>query len=168
MSRPIRRILLGSLMLVALALTPAVASALTATLTIPNLCTNPVEVTLFSIEAMNNLVIGSGGILTGKASFQPLVLSKAPDDCTPLLFKAVFLGQLFPTATLQVGTRNTPDLFTIQFTNVVISNLKNEFAKNGPGESNDVLMENVTLNAGSLTFTGGGVTVTCSQITNKC
>jgi len=56
----IPRILTGSLLLAALALAPAAAWAFTATLTIPNLCAAPIDVTLFSLEA-NNTVVVSGG-----------------------------------------------------------------------------------------------------------
>ena len=53
----IPRILTGSLLLAALALAPAAAWAFTATLTIPNLCAAPIDVTLFSLEANNTVVI---------------------------------------------------------------------------------------------------------------
>jgi type VI protein secretion system component Hcp len=164
------RILAGSLLLAALALAPAAAWAFTATLTIPNLCAAPIDVTLFSLEANNTVVVsgGGGGAGAGKASIKPLVLGKAPDDCTPLLFKAVFTGQHFQTATLQVGTKNTPGLFTIQLTDVLVTNLKHEFAKQGSGPGDDLLMESVTLTSASLTFTSGGTSVTCSQSTNTC
>ena len=166
----IPRILTGSLLLAALALAPAAAWAFTATLTIPNLCAAPIDVTLFSLEANNTVVVsgGGGGAGTGKASIKPLVLSKAPDDCTPLLFKAVFTGQHFQTATLQVGTKNTPGFFTIQLTDVLVTNLKHEFSKQGSGPGDDLLMESVTLTSASLTFTSGGTSVTCNQTTNSC
>ena len=163
------RILTGSLLLAALALAPAAAWAFTATLTIPNLCAAPIDVTLFSLEANNTVVVsGGGGAGAGKASIKPLVVGKAPDDCTPLLFKAVFTGQHFQTATLQVGTKNTPGLFTIQLTDVLVTNLKHEFSKQGSGPGDDLLMESVTLTSGSLTFTSGGTSVTCSETTNSC
>ena len=152
------------------ALAPAAASAFTATLSIPTLCASPIDVTLFSLEAMNTVVVGGGGggAGAGKASIKPLVLSKAPDDCTPLLFKAVFTGQHFQTATLQVGTKKTPVLFTIQLKDVLVTDLKHDFAKNGAGTQDDVLVESITLDAASLTFTSGGTTVTCSTATNSC
>ena len=152
------------------ALAPAAASAFTATLTIPNLCAGPIDVILFSLEAMNTVVVGGGGggAGAGKASIKPLVLSKAPDDCTPLLFKAVFTGQHFQTATLQVGTNKTPMLFTIQLKDVLVTDLKHDFAKNGAGTQDDVLVESITLDGASLTFTSGGTSVECSQTTNSC
>ena len=163
----IHRILIGSLMLAALALVPATASAFTATLTIPNLCAGPVDVILFSIEAMNSVVVsGGGGGGVGKASIKPLVLSKRPDDCTPLLFKAVFLGEHFQTATLQVTTGKT--LFTIQLKDVLVTDLKHDFAKSVGGAKDDTLVESVTLDGTSLTFTSGGTSVECSEETNKC
>src|SRR6185503_10912828 len=69
----IPRILTGSLLLAALALAPAAAWAFTATLTIPNLCAAPIDVTLFSLEANNTVVIsgGGGGAGAGKASLKP-------------------------------------------------------------------------------------------------
>ncbi|HTO10416.1 MAG TPA: type VI secretion system tube protein Hcp [Candidatus Binatia bacterium] len=165
----VHRILAGSLIAVVLALAPAAAWAFTATLSIPNLCAGPIDVTLFSLEASNTVPLGGGaGGGSGKASIKPLVLSKAPDDCTPLLFRAVFLGQHFQTATLQVGTKKTPVLFTIQLRDVLVTDLKHEFAKNGTGAGDDNLAESVTLDAGSLTFTSGGTSVTCSQTTNSC
>ena len=152
------------------ALAPAAASAFTATLTIPNLCAGPIDVILFSLEAMNTVVVGGGGggAGAGKASIKPLVLSKAPDECTPLLFKAVFTGQHFQTATLQVGTNKTPMLFTIQLKDVLVTDLKHDFAKNGNGGHDDVLVESITLDGASLTFTSGGTSVECSQTTNSC
>ena len=166
----VSRILAGSLIAATPALAPAAAWAFTATLSIPNLCAAPIDVTLFSLEASNTVVVsgGGGGAGAGKASLKPLVLSKAPDDCTPLLFKAVFTGQHFQTATLQVGTRKTPALFTIQLKDVLVTDLKHEFSKQGPGTQDDVLVESVTLDGASLTFTSGGTTVTCSQATNSC
>jgi type VI protein secretion system component Hcp len=165
----IHRILAGSLVAVALALVPAAAGAFTATLSIPALCAGPIDVTLFSLEASNTVVIsGGGGAGAGKASIKPLVLSKVPDDCTPLLFKAVFTGQHFQTATLQVGTNKTPVLFTIQLRDVLVTDLKHEFAKNAAGSRDDTLVESVTLDSASLTFTSGGTTVTCNQETNSC
>ena len=169
MSGPrIHRTLVGSLMLAALALVPATASAFTATLTIPNLCAGPIDVVLFSLEAMNTVVIGGGGggAGAGKASIKPLVLSKAPDDCTPLLFKAVFTGQHFQTATLQVTTGKT--LFTIQLKDVLVTDLKHDFAKNGKGGGDDTLLESIALEGASLTFTTGGTMVECSETTNSC
>ena len=164
----IHRILIGSLMLAALALVPATASAFSATLTIPNLCAGPIDVILFSIEAMNSVVVGGGGggAGAGKASIKPLVLSKLPDDCTPLLFKAVFQGPHFQTATLQVTTGKT--LFTIQLKDVLVTDLKHDFAKSAGGTSNDTLVESISLQGGSLTFTSGGTMVECSETTNSC
>lgn len=167
--RYVHRILAGSLISIAGALAPATASAFNATLTIPNLCAGPIEVMLFSLEAMNTVVIGGGGggSGAGKASIKPLVLIKAPDECTPLLFKAVFTGQHFQTATLQVGTAKAP-LFTIQLQDVLITDLKHDFAKNGKGAGDDVLVESVTVIGESLTFTSGGTSVSCSVATNSC
>lgn len=165
----VHRIVAGSLIAATLALAPAAAWAFSATLSIPNLCAAPIDVTLFSLEAMNSASIGSagGGAGAGKATIKPLVLSKAPDECTPLLFKAVFTGQRFQTATLQVGTKKTPMLFTIELRDVIVTDLKHEFARAAGGQD-DVLLESVTLDAASLTFTSGGTTVTCSQTTNSC
>lgn len=163
-------IVAGSLIAVVLALAPAAAWAFTATLSIPNLCAGPINVTLFSLEASNPVSAGGagGGGGTGKASLKPLTLSKAPDDCTPLLFRAVFLGQHFQTATLQVGTKATPVLFTIQLKDVLVTDLKHEFAKNGTGAQDDTLLESITLDGASLSFTSGGTTATCSPQTNSC
>jgi type VI protein secretion system component Hcp len=165
-----RRILAGMLFAALVTLAPAAASAFTATLTIPGLCATPVDVTLFSLEALNTTTIGSatGGAGAGKASIKPLVLSKAPDDCTPLLFRALFLGQHADTATLTVGTKKTPVLFTIRLNTVFVTDLKHEFAKNGAGTQDDVLLETVTLDFAALTFTTGGATVSCNQTTNTC
>jgi len=159
-----------SLIVATLALAPAAAWAFTATLSIPTLCASPIDVTLFSLEASNTATIGGagGGAGAGKASIKPLVLSKVPDDCTPLLFKAVFTGQHFQTATLQVGTNKTPMLFTIQLKDVLVTDLKHDFAKNGNGAHDDVLVESITLDGASLTFTSGGTSVECSQTTNSC
>ena len=167
MSPRVHRISVGSFVAAMLALAPAAASAFTATLSIPNLCANPINVTLFSLEAMNTGSIGSGGGGgTGKASIKPLVVSKAPDDCTPLLFKAVFQGRHFQTATLQVSGTTAP--FTIQLQDVLVTDLKHDLAKNGPGTTDDVVIESLTLEGASLTFTSGGVSVTCNQTTNTC
>lgn len=170
MSPRVHPIFAGSLIAAALALAPAAAGAFTATLSIPSLCASPINVTLFSLEAMNSGSIGSagGGAGAGKASIKPLVLSKTPDDCTPLLFKAVFTGQHFQTATLQVGTNKMPMQFTIQLKDVLVTDLKHEFARNGGGAGDDVLLESVTLESASLTFTSGGTAVECSQVTNSC
>ena len=121
----------------------------------------------FGLETSNTLSSGSGGGGgAGKATIKPLVLTKGVDDCTPLLFKAAFTGQHFPTATLQVGT-NKGTLFTIQLTDLIVTDVKHEFAKASQG-SDDVLTESVTLDSASLTFTSGGTSVTCSQATNSC
>jgi type VI protein secretion system component Hcp len=127
-------------------------------------------VTLFSIEAMNSSSIGSagGGAGAGKATIKPLVISKAPDDCTPLLFRAVFTGQHFQTATLQVGTNKAPVLFTIQLKTVIVTDLKHEFARNGGGAGDDVLLETLTLEGESLIFTTGGTSTSCNQVENSC
>ena len=121
----------------------------------------------FGLETSNTLSSGSGGGGgAGKATIKPLVLTKGVDDCTPLLFKAAFTGQHFPTATLQVGA-NKGTLFTIQLTDLIVTDVKHEFAKASQG-SDDVLTESVTLDSASLTFTSGGTSVTCSQATNSC
>jgi len=126
-----------------------------------------VPVLAFGLETSNTLSSGSGGGGgAGKATIKPLVLTKGVDDCTPLLFKAAFTGQHFPTATLQVGT-NKGTLFTIQLTDLIVTDVKHEFAKASQG-SDDVLTESVTLDSASLTFTSGGTSVTCSQATNSC
>jgi len=126
-----------------------------------------VPVLAFGLETSNTLSSGSGGGGgAGKATIKPLVLTKGVDDCTPLLFKAAFTGQHFPTATLQVGA-NKGTLFTIQLTDLIVTDVKHEFAKASQG-SDDVLTESVTLDSASLTFTSGGTSVTCSQATNSC
>ena len=145
---------------------PVTAWAFNATLAIPALCASPVPVLAFGLETSNTLSSGSGGGGAGKATIKPLVLTKGVDDCTPLLFKAAFTGQHFPTATLQVGT-NKGTLFTIQLTDLIVTDVKHEFAKASQG-SDDVLTESVTLDSASLTFTSGGTSVTCSQATNSC
>ncbi len=82
----------------------------------------------------------------GMSSCQHRACHASADECTPLLFKAVF----------------------IQFTDVLVTNLKHEFSKQGSGPGDDLLMESVTLTSASLTFTSGGTSVTCSQSTNTC
>jgi type VI protein secretion system component Hcp len=109
-----------------------------------------------------------GGAGAGKASIKPLVVTKAVDECTPVLFKAVFTGQHFPTAVLQVGTTRTPVLFTIQLNDLILTDLKHGFSEGGPKGADDALMESITLDAGSLTFMSGGTVVQCSQVTNTC
>jgi len=162
--------LAGALVAGAIVLGPAAAWAFTATLTIPSLCASPIQVNAFSTETSNTASIGSagGGAGAGKATIKPLVLTKAVDDCTPLLFKAAFTGQHIATATLQVGTNRTPTLFTIQLSNVFVTDIKHDFSRNGPGPADDVLMETVTLDAAALSFTSGGSTVRCDQTTNTC
>lgn len=170
MSPRIPWMLVGSLIVGTLALAPAAASAFTATLSIPGLCAAPINVLLFSVETSNPATVGSagGGAGSGKATVKPLVITKLPDDCTPQLFRAVFLGTHVPTATLQVsGVGRAPVAFTIQLNTVIVTDLKHDFAK-GVGTSEDVLMESVSLVGASLTFTSGGGTTTCSQETNSC
>ena len=135
----------GALLAAAVILGPVTAWAFSATLTIPALCASPVPVLAFGLETSNTLSSGSGGGGgAGKATIKPLVLTKGVDDCTPLLFKAAFTGQHFPTATLQVGT-NKGTLFTIQLTDLIVTDVKHEFAKASQGTS-----------------------VTCGQATNSC
>jgi hypothetical protein len=67
-----------------------------------------------------------------------------------------------------VGTKATPVLFTIQLGDVLVTDLKHEFAKNGSGAHDDLLVESLTLLGASLTFTSDGTTVTCNQVTNTC
>ena len=170
MSPRVHGIVVGSLIVGLLALAPAAASAFTATLSIPGLCAAPINVLLFSVEASNTTTVGSagGGAGSGKATLKPLVITKLPDDCTPQLFRAVFLGNHVPTATLQVtGGGKAPVSFTIQLNTVVVTNLKHDFAKGG-GAADDVLLESVSLIGGSLTFTSGGGGSTCSPETNTC
>ncbi|HET7341516.1 MAG TPA: type VI secretion system tube protein Hcp [Methylomirabilota bacterium] len=163
------RILVGSLLAGATILGPAAAWAFTATLSVPGLCASPVQVQAFSTETSNTVSFGSGsGGGAGKATIKPLVLTKAVDDCTPLLFKAAFTGQHVPAATLQVGTNRTPMLFTIQLSDVFVIDLKHDFSRMGPGPADDVLTETLTLDAAALSFTSGGSTVRCDQTTNTC
>ena len=160
-------IVAGFLRAAIVGLVPAVASAFTATLTIPDLCANPIDVVLFSLETSNTATSGGGGGGgAGKATIRPLVINKAPDDCSPLLFRTVFQGEHIRTATLQVTTGKGG--FTIELRDVLITDLKTEFAKNNPGISNDVVLESVTLDSASLRFTSGGTTVSCSETTNTC
>ena len=169
MSRPrVHCIVVGFLLLLAaVGLVPAVASAFTATLSIPDLCANPIDVVLFSLETSNTATSGGGGGGgAGRPTIKPLVVSKAPDDCSPLLFRTVFRGEHIRTATLQVTTGKGG--FTIGLTDVLITDLKTEFAKNGTGVSNDVVLESITLDSASLSFTSGGTTVSCSEDTNLC
>jgi len=163
------RFLVGSLITGAVALGPVTAWAFTATLSIPGLCASPIPVVAFALETSNTLTSGGGGGGgAGKATIKPLVLTKGVDECTPLLFKAAFTGQHFPMATLQVGTNKMPTLFTIQLTDLIVTDVKHEFAKAGHGPGDDVLTESVTLDSAALSFTSGGTTVQCSQQTNSC
>src|SRR5438105_13584932 len=142
MSRPTRVIVVGPLLAAVVALGPAAAWAFTATLSIPSLCATPVDIVAFSAETSNTLSSGSGGGGgAGKATIKPLVLTKGIDECTPLLFKAAFTGQHFPMATLQVGANKMPMLFTIQLTDLIVTDVKHEFAKAGHGPGDDVLTE---------------------------
>ena len=161
MPRPsrLRRILVGALVAVAITLGPVAAWAFTATLTIPDICPNPIAVGGFSTETFN------GGT---KASIKPIILTKAIDDCSPLLFRALFLSHVARTATLVVGIKKTPALFTIQLGTVLISDLTHRFATLGPSANDDVLVEEVTLVPGTLAITSGGTTVECDQIRNRC
>src|SRR5882724_5648246 len=156
MSRFSRVIVVGSLLAAVVALGPTAAWAFTATLSIPSLCASPIDVVAFSIETSNSSSIGSGGggAGAGKATIKPLVLTKSVDECTPLLFKAAFTGQHFPAATLQVSVQKTT--FTIQLSDLIVTDVKHEFAKNGPGGGDNVLAETVTLDSAALSFTGGG------------
>ena len=138
----------GALLAAAVILGPVTAWAFSATLTIPALCASPVPVLAFGLETSNTLSSGSGGGGgAGKATIKPLVLTKGVDDCTPLLFKAAFTGQHFPTATLQVGT-NKGTLFTIQLTDLIVTDVKHEFAKASQGSDDG--------------------SVSCNQATNTC
>jgi type VI protein secretion system component Hcp len=162
------RFLVGSLIAGAVALGPVTAWAFTATLSIPALCASPIPVVAFALETSNTLTSGGGGGGGGKATIKPLVLTKGVDECTPLLFKAAFTGQHFPMATLQVGTNKMPMLFTIQLTDLIVTDVKHEFAKAGHRPGDDVLTESITLDSAALSFTSGGTTVQCSQQTNSC
>ena len=160
------RILAIALVALTVTLGPAAAWAFTATLSIPGLCAAAAPVLAFSIETMNTGSSSSGGGGgTGKATIKPLTLTKAVDDCTPLLFKAAFQGRHFPTATLQVSSGKAS--FTIGLTDLLVTDVKHEAAK-GQGPADDVLVESITLDGESVTFTSGGVVVTCSPATNTC
>ncbi len=58
--------------------------------------------------------------------------------------------------------------FTIQLTDLIVTDVKHEFAKAGQGPGDDVLTESITLDSAALSFTSGGTTVQCSQQTNSC
>jgi type VI protein secretion system component Hcp len=169
MSRLVR-LFVGSLIICAIAPGTVSAAGFTATLTIPSLCATPVSVPAFAIETSNSAGVGTpgGGAGAGKATIKPLVLTKAVDDCTPLLFKAAFTGQHFATAILHVGTSKSPILFTIQLTDLIVTDVKHEFSIEGKGMSDDTLMESITLDSAALSFTSGGITVQCNQATNTC
>ena len=169
MSRVLRACV-GLLIVFTLAPGTASAAGFIATLSIPGLCATPVDVPAFALETSNSGSIGSpgGGGGAGKATIKPLVLTKAVDECTPLLFKATFQGQHFANAVLHVGTSKSPILFTIQLTDVIITDVKHEFSVEGKGVADDLLLENITLDSASLSFTSGGVTVQCSQATQIC
>ena len=101
-------------------------------------------------------------------TIKPLVVTKAIDDCSPLLFKAAFMGQHLPTATLQVGTKTGP-FFSIQLTTVLVIDLKADFVRTGGSPAgDDVLAESLTLDAAAFSFTSGGTTVGCNQQTGAC
>jgi type VI protein secretion system component Hcp len=163
-------VFVGSLIVCAIFPGTVSAAGFTATLSIPSLCATTVSVPAFALETSNSSTLGSGGggAGAGKATIKPLVLTKAVDDCTPLLFKAAFTGQHFPTAVLQVGTGKTPVLFTIQLTDLIVTDLKHAFSIEGRGVKDDELMESITLDSAALSFTSGGITVQCSQQTNTC
>jgi type VI protein secretion system component Hcp len=166
----VHRILVGSLIGVAITLGPVAAWAFTATLSIPDLCANPIQVGGFSLETINPVEEGKGGTVPspGTPTIKPLVLTKAIDDCTPLLFRALFLGQRVPTATLQVGTNKTPVLFTIHLRSVLFTDLKHDFSAMGRGAGDDVLAEQVTLVGDKLSLTSGDTTVECDPIRLTC
>jgi type VI protein secretion system component Hcp len=170
-SSGVHRILVGALIGVAIALGPVAAWAFTATLSIPDLCANPIQVGGFSLETLNPVNDdGKGGTVPspGRATIKPLVLTKAIDDCTPLLFRALFLGQRVPTATLQVGTNKTPVLFTIELSSVLVTDLKHDFSAMGRGAGDDVLAEQVTLTGVKLSLTSGDTRVECDPIRVTC
>ena len=169
MSR-VLRLLVGSLVACAIAPGTASAAGFIATLTIPGLCATPVDVPAFALETSNSASVGTpgGGGGAGKATIKPLVLTKAIDECTPLLFKATFTGQHFASAILHVGTSKSPILFIIQLTDVIVTDVKHAFSIEGKGVADDLLLENITLDSASLSFTSGGVTVQCSQTTQTC
>ena len=164
------RFLVGSLIVYTIAPGTASAAGFEATLSIPTLCATPISVPAFAFETINSASVGTpgGGGGAGKATIKPLVLTKVVDECTPLLFKAVFTGQHFQTATLHVGTSKTPILFIITLKDFIVTDLKHEFSLEGKGATDDVLMESITLDFASLSFTSGGTTVECSQVTNTC
>jgi type VI protein secretion system component Hcp len=170
-SSGVHRILVGALIGVAITLGPVAAWAFTATLSIPGLCANPIQVGGFSLETINPVdTSGPGGTIPGPGTptIKPLVLTKAIDDCTPLLFRALFLGQRAPTATLEVGTNKTPVLFTIQLRAVLVTDLKHDFSAMGRGAGDDVLAEQVTLVGVSLSLTSGDTTVECDPTRLTC
>ena len=169
-NRVARHMFVAALAAGATTLLPAAAWALTATLTIPSLCAGPIPVLAFSTETSitSDLHFGGGGGV-GKATLKPLVLTKAVDDCSPLLFRNVFLGRHEQTATLQVNGSNGAAVFTIQLTNMLVLDVKVDFSKDtSKAVGSDVLTEQITLDAGTFTFTGGGVTVSCNPDTNTC
>ena len=169
MPRPssLQRILVGALVAVAITLGPVAAWAFTATLTIPDICPNPIAVGGFSMETFKE-VAPFGGAAGTKAIIKPIILTKAIDDCSPLLFRALFLSHAAKTATLVVGIKKTSALFTIQLGTVSISDLTHRFATLGPSANDDVLVEEATLVPGTVAITSGGTTVECDQIRNAC
>lgn len=163
------RLLFGALIACAITPGPVRAAGFTAVLSIPNLCSTSVTVAAFAFETSNTESIGSGGGGgAGKATIKPLVLTKPVDECTPLEFKAVFTGQHFQTATLQVSSGKNAILFTLQLRDVLVTDIKHGFSIGGQGPSDDVLMETITLDAATFSLTTGDTTVTCSQATNSC
>jgi len=169
MSR-LSRLLFGSLIACAIIPAPVRAAGFSAVLSIPNLCSTPVSVAAFALESSNTESIGSGGGGggAGKATIKPLVLTKPVDECTPLEFKAVFTGQHFQAATLQVSNGKGALLFTLQLRDVIVTDIKHGFSTGDHGPGDDVLMETITLDAASFSLTVGDTTVTCSQATNSC
>ena len=171
----VRRVVAPHMLVAALAagvamLVPVAAWALTATLTIPSLCAAPIPILAFSTQTSiaTDLHLGAGGGV-GKATLKPLVLTKAVDDCSPLLFRNVFLGRHEPTATLQVTGSSGATAFTIQLTNMLVVDVKVDFLKDSSRAIGvDLLTEQITLDAETFTFSGGGVTVRCNPDTNTC
>jgi type VI secretion system secreted protein Hcp len=73
----------------------------------------------------NPLIAGPAGLVTGKATFQPVKVVKRIDRSSPLLFLGAAQGKQFPTITIQFvrTTADRPVFFEIKLTNALITSV---------------------------------------------
>lgn len=154
-----RMVRLTLFLLVVLLCVPAIHAADTIYMTVDGVtCNSPgkgpgdgMKVVSWQMGVQQVLNIGGGGGGgAGKATFQPLTVTRAFDECSPLLLPKLFTGTVLNTVTLtQYGTSGTGDgamvpLMVVTLTTAAISNYTIG------GDANHDPAETWTFNAGKI------------------